>query len=54
MNAVPTFGRIFFGGEKTGLAQTAKLANNLLAASAMVITSEAMVMGVKARVDPKV
>jgi 3-hydroxyisobutyrate dehydrogenase-like beta-hydroxyacid dehydrogenase len=48
------FGRIFFVGEKAGLAQTAKLANNLLAASALVITSEAMAMGVKAGVDPKV
>jgi 3-hydroxyisobutyrate dehydrogenase len=31
-----------------------KLANNLLAASALAVTSEAMVMGVKAGLDPKV
>ena len=37
-----------------GLAQTAKLANNLLAAAALVISSEAVVMGVKAGLDPKV
>jgi 3-hydroxyisobutyrate dehydrogenase-like beta-hydroxyacid dehydrogenase len=49
-----TFGRIFFTGEKPGLAQTAKLANNLLAATAMVATSEAMAMGVKAGLDAKV
>ena len=33
--------KIFFAGEKPGMAQTAKLANNLLAATAMVATSEA-------------
>ncbi|WP_374367230.1 NAD(P)-dependent oxidoreductase [Dongia sp.] len=48
------FGKLFFVGEKAGLAQVAKLANNLLAASAMVISSEALVMGVKAGIDPKV
>src|SRR5665213_2483692 len=41
------FGKLFFTGEKPGLAQVAKLANNLLAASAIVISSEAMAMGVK-------
>jgi len=49
-----TFGKLFHAGEKPGLAQTAKLANNLLAATAMVATSEAMAMGVKAGLDPKV
>ncbi|MGH6755249.1 MAG: NAD(P)-dependent oxidoreductase, partial [Bradyrhizobium sp.] len=48
------FGKLFFVGDKAGLAQVAKLANNLLAASAMVISSEAMVMGVKAGIDPRV
>lgn len=48
------FGRLFFTGEKPGLAQTAKLANNLLAAAAMVVSAEAIVMGVKAGLDPKV
>lgn len=48
------FGKLFHAGEKPGLAQTAKLANNLLAATAMVATSEAMAMGVKAGLDPKV
>ena len=46
------FGRLFFLGEKPGLGQTVKLANNLLSATAIAITSEAMAMGVKAGVDP--
>jgi len=49
-----TFGKTFHVGEKPGLAQIAKLANNLLAASAIVLTSEAVVMGVKAGLDAKV
>src|SRR5580692_2644400 len=48
------FGKIFFTGEKPGLAQTAKLANNLMAAAALVITSEAVAMGVKAGLDARV
>jgi 3-hydroxyisobutyrate dehydrogenase-like beta-hydroxyacid dehydrogenase len=48
------FGKLFHAGEKPGLAQTAKLANNLLAATAMVATSEVMAMGVKAGLDAKV
>ncbi|MGE0718034.1 MAG: NAD(P)-dependent oxidoreductase [Alphaproteobacteria bacterium] len=48
------FGKIFFTGEKPGLAQSAKLANNLLAAAALVATSEAMAMGVKAGLDAKI
>jgi len=48
------FGRTFYVGEKPGLAQIAKLANNLLAAAAIVLSSEAMAMGVKAGLDAKV
>jgi len=48
------FGKTFYVGEKPGLAQIAKLANNLLAAAAIVLSSEAVVMGVKAGIDPKV
>lgn len=48
------FGKLFYTGEKAGLAQTAKLANNLLAAAAIVLTSEAMAMGVKAGLDAKI
>jgi 3-hydroxyisobutyrate dehydrogenase-like beta-hydroxyacid dehydrogenase len=49
-----TFGKTFHVGEKAGLAQIAKLANNLLAAAAMVVSSEAMAMGVKAGLDARV
>jgi len=48
------FGKIFYTGEKPGLAQTAKLANNLMAAAAIVITSEAVAMGVKGGLDAKI
>jgi 3-hydroxyisobutyrate dehydrogenase len=48
------FGKTFYLGDKPGLAQTMKLANNIMSATAVVITSEAMVMGVKAGLDPKV
>jgi 3-hydroxyisobutyrate dehydrogenase-like beta-hydroxyacid dehydrogenase len=48
------FGKIFYTGEQPGLAQTAKLANNLMAAAAVVITSEAVAMGVKGGLDAKI
>ena len=48
-----TFGKPFHLGERAGQAQTMKLANNLLAAAALVVSSEAMVMGVKAGLDPR-
>lgn len=52
--ALDVIGKVFFIGEKPGSAQTMKLANNLLSATAMVATSEAVVMGVKAGLDPAV
>jgi 3-hydroxyisobutyrate dehydrogenase-like beta-hydroxyacid dehydrogenase len=48
------FGRVLFVGVKQGLAQTLKLLNNLMSATAVAITSEAMAMGVKAGLDPTV
>ena len=48
-----TFGKVFHLGETAGQAQTMKLANNLLAAAALAVSSEAMVMGVKAGLNPK-
>ncbi len=48
------FGKLFYIGEKPGSAQTLKLINNLLAACAMAISAEGMVMGMKAGLDPKV
>ena len=47
------FGKVFHLGENPGQAQTMKIANNLLAGAAIALTSEAMVMGVKAGLDPK-
>jgi 3-hydroxyisobutyrate dehydrogenase-like beta-hydroxyacid dehydrogenase len=49
-----TIGRPFHIGEKPGSAQTMKLANNILAANVLVATSEVVVMGVKAGLDPSV
>ena len=48
------FGKVFFIGERPGAGQTMKLANNVLSATAMAATSEAIVMGVKAGLDPRV
>ena len=52
--ALEVIGRVFFIGEKPGSAQTMKLANNFLSATAVVATSEAVVMGVKSGIDPNV
>jgi len=52
--ALDVIGKVFFIGEKPGAAQTMKLANNFLSATAIVATSEAVVMGVKAGLDPQV
>jgi 3-hydroxyisobutyrate dehydrogenase-like beta-hydroxyacid dehydrogenase len=46
--------KISYVGEKPGLAQMLKLVNNLLSATAVVITSEACVLGVKAGLDAEV
>lgn len=51
---VANFGKIFFVGEKPGLAQVVKLGNNMMAAAALVVASEALAMGVKAGIDPKI
>ena len=45
------FGRVFFIGETPGVGQIMKLVNNLLSATALAATSEAMVMAVKAGID---
>jgi 3-hydroxyisobutyrate dehydrogenase-like beta-hydroxyacid dehydrogenase len=52
--ALEVIGRPFFISTKPGAGQTMKLANNFLSATAMVATSEAVVMGVKSGLDPKV
>jgi 3-hydroxyisobutyrate dehydrogenase-like beta-hydroxyacid dehydrogenase len=50
---VATLGRVFLVGDTAGQAQVAKLANNLLSAAALAVTSEVMAMGVKAGLDPR-
>ena len=46
------FGRVFHVGERPGLGQLMKLANNFLSATAIVATAEAVVLGVKGGLDP--
>ena len=53
-DVLAVFGKVFVIGEKPGMAQTMKLANNFLSATAMAATSEAVAMGVKAGLDPTV
>jgi 3-hydroxyisobutyrate dehydrogenase-like beta-hydroxyacid dehydrogenase len=48
------FGKVFFIGERAGMGQTMKLANNLLSATAMAATAEAVVFGVKSGLDPAI
>jgi hypothetical protein len=49
--ALEVIGRVFVVGERPGLAQSMKLANNFLSAAAMAASSEAIAMGVKAGLD---
>jgi 3-hydroxyisobutyrate dehydrogenase-like beta-hydroxyacid dehydrogenase len=53
-DALAVFGKVFVVGDKPGMAQTMKLANNFLSATSMAATSEAVAMGVKAGLDPAV
>ncbi len=45
---------LFYLGDAPGLGQTMKLTNNYLSATANIATAEAMVMGVKAGLDPAI
>lgn len=45
-------GKPFYVGERPGLGQMMKLVNNLLSGAALAITSEAMLLGAKAGLDP--
>lgn len=47
-------GRATFVSEQAGAAQTMKLINNLIAATTLAVTAEAMVLGIKAGLDPQV
>ncbi len=53
-DALGVFGSVFVIGHQPGMAQTMKLANNFLSATAMAATSEAIVMGLKAGLDPAI
>jgi 2-hydroxy-3-oxopropionate reductase len=49
-----TFGKnVFHVGREPGQGQVAKLLNNLLSATAMAITSEALVVGTRAGLEPE-
>lgn len=52
--ALAVLGRAVYVGDQPGQAQTLKVINNLISVTALSITSEAMVMGVKAGLDPDI
>jgi len=52
--ALDVLGTVTYVGEKAGMAQSLKLANNILSATALAATSEALVMGIKAGLDPEI
>ena len=45
--------KVFYVGAEPGLGQMAKLANNMISAAGMAAASEAVVLGVKAGLDPR-
>src|SRR6185312_7490833 len=54
MPVYETIGRPFYLGDKPGSGQTMKLVNNLLAATGLIATREAVALGVKAGLDATV
>ena len=53
-DVLSVIGKPFYIGEKPGMGQTMKLCNNLLSAANMALSSEVMVMGAKAGLDPAI
>jgi len=51
--ALKQFGKLFYVGEGAGQAQIMKLANNMLAAAVIVLSSEVIAMGAKAGLNPR-
>jgi 3-hydroxyisobutyrate dehydrogenase-like beta-hydroxyacid dehydrogenase len=49
-----TFGKTFHVGEEAGMGQMIKVINNLMSVTSLTIASEALVLGVKAGLDPDV
>ena len=47
-------GTVTYIGDKAGMAQSVKLVNNILSATALTASSEAIVMGIKAGIDPEI
>jgi 3-hydroxyisobutyrate dehydrogenase len=54
VDILKVLGKPFHVGDAPGMAQTMKLANNMLSAGALALTSEVFAMGVKNGLDPKV
>ena len=52
--ALKVIGKFFFISERSGAGQTMKLCNNVLSAAGSAATSESMVMGVKAGLNPRI
>ena len=52
--ALAVIGKVFFIGEKPGAGQTMKLVNNVLSATAVAATAEALVTGAKAGLDARI
>ena len=50
--ALEIFGKVFYCGDKPGMAQSMKLANNFLSACGLAASCEAIAMGTKAGLDP--
>lgn len=44
---------VFYIGDKIGMGQLMKLLNNLLSGTALAVTSEAVALGIKAGIEPK-
>ncbi len=53
-DTLAVFGKVFVIGEKPGMGQTMKLANNVLSACNMAASCEAVVLAAKSGIDPKV
>jgi hypothetical protein len=52
--ALAVIGKVFFIGEQSGAGQTMKVVNNVLSATAVAATAEALVTGAKAGLDARV
>ncbi len=54
MPMLAAIGKVFYVGAEPGMGQVMKLINNLLSGTAQAATAEAIVMGVKFGLDPKI